>query len=93
LPYWIIDVLYGVSLFLCVSRRELDTHALAHEPEFAEILRERRDFGAIAAVQRRQRGERCERVGIRHDVAGRASEVYHGDRRALRVRTRYLAVV
>ena len=27
-PYWIIDVLYGVSLFLCASRRELDTHAL-----------------------------------------------------------------
>jgi len=27
-PYWIIDALYGVSLFLCASRRELDTHAL-----------------------------------------------------------------
>jgi protein-tyrosine phosphatase len=27
-PYWIIDALYGLSLFLCVSRRELDTHAL-----------------------------------------------------------------
>jgi len=27
-PYWIIDALYGLSLFLCASRRELDTHAL-----------------------------------------------------------------
>ena len=27
-PYWIIDALYGLSLFLCFSRRELDTHAL-----------------------------------------------------------------
>ena len=27
-PYWIIDALYGISLFLCASKRELDTHAL-----------------------------------------------------------------
>jgi protein-tyrosine phosphatase len=26
-PYWIIDALYGISLLLCVTRRELDTHA------------------------------------------------------------------
>lgn len=26
-PYWIIDALYGLSLFLCTSRGELDAHA------------------------------------------------------------------
>ena len=27
LPYWSIDVLYAISLFVCTSRRELDAHA------------------------------------------------------------------
>ena len=27
-PYWSIDVFYAISLFLCINRKELDTHAL-----------------------------------------------------------------
>lgn len=27
LPYWLVDPLYGASLLLCTTRRELDTHA------------------------------------------------------------------
>lgn len=27
-PYWSIDAFYAISLFLCVNRKELDTHAL-----------------------------------------------------------------
>lgn len=27
-PYWLIDGLYGISLFLCASRAQLDRHAL-----------------------------------------------------------------
>lgn len=28
IPYWSIDLLYGISLLICTSRRELDRHAL-----------------------------------------------------------------
>ena len=61
-----------------VEPRDLDAHALADQPEFAEMLGQRRHLGAIAAVERRQRGQRCKRVESRHDVAGRARGVYHG---------------
>src|SRR4051794_29898725 len=27
-PYWSVDVLYAISLFLCATRAELDRHAL-----------------------------------------------------------------
>ncbi len=28
IPYWSIDLLYGISLLICTSRRELDRYAL-----------------------------------------------------------------
>ncbi len=28
IPYWIIDIMYGISLFICASRMELNRHAL-----------------------------------------------------------------
>ena len=60
---------------------ELDTHALAHESEFAEMVGQNHHLGAITAVQRRQCSKWSERVGSRHDIAGGASKVYHNDRR------------
>lgn len=27
LPYWVIDIMYALSLFICTSRKELDSHA------------------------------------------------------------------
>ena len=28
IPYWVIDALYGISLFICTSRKELNRHAM-----------------------------------------------------------------
>ncbi len=37
--------------------RDLDAHPMPDEPEFAELLAQRRHLGRIATVERRQRGE------------------------------------
>ena len=34
-----------------------DAHAMAHEAEFGEVWRERRNLGGVAAIERRQRSQ------------------------------------
>lgn len=52
---------------------QLDAHAMADEAEFGEVGGERGHLRRIAAVERRQRGERGEFVG--HGVSQKARRV------------------